>query len=86
MIFKKTYTPEELQELVDWMTQRLPTMPESLQLNKATYISNLKRTTKDYLDLVKLHANNPTYGGQLHHLFEIRQRLEEMEQKEANKS
>lgn len=83
MTFKKTYTAEELQELTNWITEHLPHMPESLQLNKATYIADLHRTARYYLDLVKLHQNNPTYGGQLHHLFEIRQRLEALAQENA---
>lgn len=80
MKYKKTYTPEEIQELVDWITQQLPHMPESLYINEALFIPDLKTTARYYIDIaVKLH-NNPTYGAQVHHLFDIRQRLEEMQQ------
>ena len=27
---------------------------------------------RNYLDIVQMHHENPTYGAQVHHLFEVR--------------
>jgi hypothetical protein len=78
MEYKKIYTQEELNDLFEWMKQHIPNMPESLQLNDATFIPNLPMTAEYYLELSEMHKLNPTYGGQIHHLFEIRECLEKM--------
>lgn len=77
--YKKVYSPEELNELREWIVARIPTMPKSLQLNDATFIADLPATAGYYVENLDLHRENPTYGGQLLHLFRIREKLEEME-------
>ena len=35
-------------------------------------IPDVKVMVRNYLDVVQMHYENPTYGAQVHHLFEVR--------------
>ena len=78
MEYKKIYTPEELDDLTQWITEKMPLMPESLQVDEATYIADLKTTAGYYLEIIELHRENRTYGGQIRLLFKVRERLQEI--------
>lgn len=75
MELKKVYTPEELTELIEWMNQHLPQMPMELEIHPGMTTNNLPNVVRNYIDLTHTHANNPTYGGQISHLFRIREVL-----------
>lgn len=72
MEYKKQYSHEELEEILNWFEKNMDKLPASLQLNKATYIKDLPKTVHQYFDLIKQQKDNPTYSGQIHHLFEMR--------------
>ena len=52
-------------------------MPESLDLMGCMHITHLRATVERYIDLVEKHHDAPVYGGQVLHLFRIREKLEE---------
>lgn len=74
-LFKKHYTQADLKEVCDWFEAHETELPDSLQLDKATYYKSLKSTVKTYRELVKLHGDNPTFSGQFHQLFLIREKI-----------
>lgn len=75
--YKKTYTSDEVEETIAWIEERMDRLPESLHLGPGLDIPDLKRTISSYFKIARKHRENPTYGGQVHHLFRIRERLTE---------
>ena len=72
MEYKKHYTEKELSEVVDWFKTHFDKLPESVYLDKATYIKDLKHTVTLYYDIVEQHHENPTYAAQIRHIFLMR--------------
>lgn len=77
MELKKVYTPEELDDLVAWMKAHLDAVPQTLTIYSGMTTSDLPLVIRNYIDIVELHRENPTYGGQISHLFRIREVLQE---------
>lgn len=75
MEFKKLYEKEEITDLVDWFKERMDRLPASLQVDKATYLPDLPKTVRFYLELTEKLSKNATFGGQIHIFFCIRDRL-----------
>ena len=76
--YKKLYTPEELDEVCQWIKDNKHRMPATLRLNDATVFTDFRATIDYYVDIIALHRENPTYGGQIHHVFQVQQKLKEM--------
>lgn len=74
--YQKIYPPHEIQELLQWFTDRLDRLPPSLDMGKRGNIPDLRRTVKLYLEFVVLCHEKPAYSGQILHLFHIREHLE----------
>lgn len=72
---KSSYTKEEFKELQAWFDNRQ--LPQSLQVDKATYIPDLKDTVSRLLDQAKVCHENPKMQGCLILLEHIRKELEE---------
>ena len=77
-MFKKNYTPEDIKSIHDWFEAHKEQMPDTLQLDAATYYKNLKSTVKTYFEVFDLYGSNPTFSGQYHQLWLIKAKLEEM--------
>lgn len=77
MEYKKHFTDEELRELLDWFEKNKDILPESLYLDKATFIKDFKHTLRLYYDIVHEHKDNPTYSGQIYQLFKARKVIEQ---------
>ena len=75
MEYKKGYTSEELADIIKWVKENSHRLPESLQLDPATFIPNLHRTIENYIKISEAHYKNPTYNAQIHHLFLVREKL-----------
>lgn len=76
MQFKKTYTAEEVDEVIRWFEDHMDSLPETVQLDVATRITDFPRTVRLYFDIARLHHDNPTYAGQVLHLFRMREAVE----------
>ena len=72
------YDPE-VDELTRWFEERMDRLPATLQLNEATAASDLPRTVKALLAVLKVHKENisVTFSGYMSHLDLIRLRLKE---------
>ncbi len=77
MEFKKKYTKDEMGELCAWFAARLDRLPAEMHLDKAIHIKDLPTTVRHYMEIVKLHGDNPTYSGQVYHLFLMRDKLQD---------
>ncbi len=84
MEFKKHYTDEELNEVKTWFQTHFDHLPTSLQMDKATFIKDLKQTVSLYYDILDKHKDNPTYAAQIHHIFMMRNAVREVWKNEGN--
>ncbi len=73
MQYKKHFTTEELNEILEWFDTNRNKLPNSLKLDNATYIKDFKRTLQLYYDIAREHRDNPTYSGQIYHLFQMKE-------------
>ena len=78
MEYKKTYTKEEVNEVITWFRQHQDMLPDTLQLNASTVYKDFKKTIELYFDIALAHHEKPCYGGQIYHLFQIREKLIEL--------
>lgn len=70
--YQKKYDRAVIQELVEWFRTRFDRLPQRIQLRPGVVIPDVKVMVRNYLDIVQMHHENPTYGAQVHHLFEVR--------------
>lgn len=75
MDLPELYTPEEINGILAWAQEALPTLPDELEIAPGMCTHNLKQVVTYYIDIVNLHRENPTYTGQIGHLFRIREVL-----------
>lgn len=71
----KLYTHEELLELEEWFKQI--DLPESIQLDKATYIPDLKDTINRLFVQAGINYENPKMQGAIYLLERLKAKLEE---------
>ncbi|MBM6961589.1 hypothetical protein H6A61_12105 [Bacteroides caecigallinarum] len=71
----KLYTHEELLELEEWFKQI--DLPESIQLDKATYIPDLKDTINRLFVQAEINYENPKMQGAIYLLERLKAKLEE---------
>lgn len=75
MEYKKIYTTEELREVIRWFEQRKERLPQTLRLDKGTFIPDFPLTAGYYVAIARKHYANATYGAQIWTLFKMRDRL-----------
>lgn len=77
-VYKPTYTRQELDELARWFEERMERLPAALQIDEATRTSDLPRTVKALLALLKTQKGNVsvTFSGYMFRLQTIRSCLE----------
>ena len=71
---KKTYTLQEVKELKEWFDAQ--TLPQDMQIDKATYTPNLKVTVRMLCEQSLLCYSNPKMQGCLILLEKIKSNLE----------
>lgn len=71
----KLYTHEELLELEEWFKQI--DLPESIQLDKATYVPDLKDTINRLFVQAEINYENPKMQGAIYLLERLKAKLEE---------
>lgn len=79
MDYKSIFSKEELKELTDWFKERKDKLPETLQVDEATFVKDLRQTVDYYLRLVELYHDKRAFSGQLYLLERIRKKLIELE-------
>lgn len=74
-IENKLYTREELHELEEWFNN--VQLPESIQLDKATFIPNVKETLSRLTLQAEINCDNPKMQGAIYILERLKSKLEE---------
>ena len=78
MDYKSIFSKEELNELTDWFNERKDKLPETLQVDDAIFVKDLRQTVDYYLRLVELYHDKRAFSGQLYLLERIRKKLIEL--------
>ncbi len=73
MDFKPRYTKEETEELVKWFENHK--YENELQIDKAQYITDLKKSLKQFTHIASTQYDNPNFAGFICTLFKIREEL-----------
>ena len=60
--YQKTYDRAVIQELVVWFRERFDRLPQRIQLRPGMVIPDVKVMVRNYLDVVQMHYENPTYA------------------------
>lgn len=71
--YKRTYTKEEAQELIDWIDSAKPT--GEIDLGDGVYIKDLEKFSKQVRHIASEKYNNPTFGGQISLMMDVRAKL-----------
>lgn len=75
--FKPTYTREACEKEIAWFEERMDQLPDSLQINDASYAPNLRLTVTNLIRTIR--ANKPTviFAGYMETLLQVKDRLQE---------
>ena len=73
MAYKPRYTKEEIDELVNWFHSHK--VEQTVDLGNGVSTTHVDDTVKPMLHIAEKHYNNPTFSGQIHMLFLIREQL-----------
>ncbi len=73
--YKRTYTKEEAQELIDWIDKTHP--KGEIDLGQGVFISDLEKFSTQVRHIAIEKYNNPTFGGQISLMMDVRKKLEE---------
>ena len=71
----KIYSYEELEELIRWFDDK--NLPQSLQLDKATFIPDVKDTLERLIMQAEVSYSNPKIQGPIFLLERLKAKLEE---------
>ena len=73
----KLYTEQELSELIDWFSTK--DLPQSYQIDKATYVPDLRDTLERLFEQARICRENPRMQGCIYLLERIKRGLEQNE-------
>ena len=76
MTEKKSYSEEELNEMIAWLLNHANKLPKEMQINKAAFTPNLKLTIESCIMQAKQNLGNYKMGGPFLILKQIRANLE----------
>ncbi len=69
--YKRTYTKEEVQELIDWIDQMKPS--GEIDLGHGVYIKDLSKFSAQVRYIAKEKYDNPTFGGQISLMMDVKE-------------
>ena len=76
MAEKKSYSEEELNEMIAWFNNHANKLPKEMQINKAAFTPNLKLTIESCIMQAKQNLGNYKMGGPFLILKQIRANIE----------
>ena len=73
--YKNNYTEAFRDEQLKWFEERMDKLPESMQIDKANYSSNLPLTVGHLIQTLKSNAPSVTFSGYMETLLKIKDKL-----------
>ena len=77
MNFKKTYTKEEAEELLDWMKNCKA--KGSQKIREGVVVSDISLFLQNNQYVVSTHYENPNFAGQIQLIYELREALNQQQ-------
>ena len=75
--YRPDYDEAFRDEQLKWFEERIERLPQSLQINDATYSPNLKVTVDGLMRTLRCNKSSITFSGYMETLLQIREKLEE---------
>lgn len=69
------FTKEQIEELIQWFRDHWKSVPESVVLDDATSIPNLRDTLPKLIECVKLSWYKYYFRGYVHTLYKIKEKI-----------
>lgn len=76
MGYMQNITPKDMEYIIAWFKEHEEDLPETLQLNEAIKISDLRKYVKALIEIYNLHRNLKAFNGQIFHLWLIKEIIE----------
>lgn len=73
--YKRLYTKEAIDDLLQWFAQRYDRLPERIALDDSTTVFGMPETARKLCEMVETNCENPTFGACIRHVFRLRERL-----------
>ena len=73
---KKTYTPEEIDELKAWFDAHQEVIPQDMLIEESTYTPDLKETIQRLFEQSYIYCENPKMQGCIVLLRKIKAKIE----------
>ena len=83
MEYKKVYSPEEIQELIEWFRVNHDKLPDSIYINNGTFVKDVRFTTSHFHAIVAKVGEKKAYGSHIRLFFLIRERILELWEQEG---
>ncbi len=82
MEYKKVYSPEEINELIEWFRVNHDKLPDSIYINNGTFVKDVRFTTSHFHEIVASVGQKKSYGSHIRLFFLIRERVLELWEEE----
>ena len=83
MEYKKIYSPEEIQELIEWFKKHENEFPDSIYINSGTYVKDVRRTASIFHEIAAKVGKKKFYGAHIRQFFTLREEIIKHWQQEA---
>lgn len=70
------FTEEQVEELIQWFRDHWKNMPESVVIDEATHVPDLRYTLPKLIDCVKVSWHKPFFDGYVDTLTKIKDAIE----------
>lgn len=72
----KTYTPQELKEIIAWYEANADRLPATAQLGKGETVRDMPQFVSHTLSIVRKHAEDLSFARQIKYLFILKEQIE----------
>ena len=74
--YKKDYDEVFRDEHIQWFEERMDKLPESMHLDAAVYMPDLRLSVTNLIRTLRRNKTNATFSGYMETLLKIREKLE----------
>ena len=78
MEYKKVYSPEEIQELIEWFRVNHDKLPDSIYINDGTFVKDVRFTASHFHKIAASVGEKKSYGAHIRLFFLLRERIIEL--------
>jgi hypothetical protein len=75
MEYKKVYSLEEIQELIEWFRVNHDKLPDSIYINDGTFVKDVRFTASHFHKIAASVGEKKSYGAHIRLFFLLRERI-----------